>query len=581
MIDRWPLFDDRRFPDLVEQARAELRRRLADSGTDRPISTEEDAVLASAALLVDHLHDRLGSLADGLRGPLLDLIGLRPRGPHAARASVRFTFGTPLTGTLEIPAGTGIGPPSFTLAQTLRVVPNRVLRTFEDRGDVYTGLAGTIDRTAVELTGVVGARAAEAWDGRDWLPCRLRPAPGETLCLEPAPGHVRHDLDGLEAAWLRFPGASAPGDVDVRTVAAEALAVHAHRIAEEPLGISDGTAGQGFRLRERPAVVPGHDPVVETSTADGWQTWRTVESFGGTRPGDHHVRFDVTGGEVVFPPSVPAADGSRSPIGAVPPAGSLVRVRGYWTGGGAAGNVPAGSLRELGADLPGVRVDNPAPARGGSDAESETELWRRAPGLLRAGDRAVTAADHEELARRADPSLGRVRCVADQDSGTVQVLLVATPPSGRELRPSADDLRPSTTTFEAVRDHLDERRLLTTRLHVMPPHYQGVTVDAEIRPVAGADPAEVRDRAERALYAFLHPLTGGEHGTGWPFGEAVHESTVKKLLFTLPGVQDCVHIGLSPVDPSGNTPGVARTIIPLLRTALPLSVGHRIKVTLG
>ncbi|BCJ51938.1 putative baseplate assembly protein [Actinoplanes sp. NBRC 14428] len=584
MTDRRPLFDDRRFADLLDQARAELRRRLTDAGTDRPISTDEEALLASAALIVDQLHDRLGALSERLRPPLLELLGLRPQGPRAATTHARLTFDIPLTGPLEIPAGTelgsGAGVAPFTTVNSVRVKPNRVIHVREEPAALLIGLAEPAGSTTVELTGVT-ADGAEFWDGHEWRPCRRRKVPGDGLWLEVPPGHTRHGPDGQEAAWLRLSGGRATGQPGARTAEAVVFAVHARRVAEEPLGISDGTAGQRFRLRERPAVVPGRDPVVQTSTDDGWQTWRPVESFAASRPGDHHVRYDVAAGEIAFPPAVPGPDGSRHPAGAVPGPGALVRIRGYWTGGGAVGNVPAGGLHELGLPLAGVRVTNPYPARGGSDAESEADLWQHAPRLLAAGDRAVTEADHEELARRADASLARVRCVADPQSGAVQLLLVAAPPAARADRPSLEDLRPSGATFEAVRAYLDERRLLAGRLHVMPPGYQGIEVDAGIVAVAGADRHAVQAAVTAALYAFLHPVTGGEDGTGWPFGEAVHESMIKKLLFSLSGVQDCVHLTLTPVDPATGAQSKAQPVIPLIPTALPLSVGHRVRIVQG
>ncbi|MEU5962027.1 putative baseplate assembly protein [Micromonospora parva] len=584
MTDRRPLFDDRRFPDLVEQARAELRRRLSDAGASRPISSEEDAVLVSAALLVDHLHDRLGELSERLRRPLLELIGLRPRGPRAAQTHVRLTFDTPLTAPLDVSAGTAVGSgpgaPLFTTVRDLRVVPNRVIHVLEDDpAGLLVGLAEPGDGTTVELFGVTGSVAGEFWDGRQWQACRRQSVPDDGLLLEIPPGHIRYHLGGVEAAWLRLPGGRVSGAVRAQTTEATVVAVHARRIAEEPLGISDGTAGQRFRLRERPAVVPGQVPVVETSQGDGWQPWRPVESFAESGPDDHDVRYDVAAGEIAFPPAVVGPDGSRRAVGPVPAAGALVRVRSYWTGGGAAGNVPAWTLRELNTHLPGVGVANPYPARGGSDAETEVDLWQRAPGLLKAVDRAVTPADHEELARRADSSLARVRCVADEQSGVVQLLLVATPPQARQDRPSLADLQPSAATFEAVQTYLDERRLLTTRLHLMPPHYQGIEVDVEIAPAAGVGPLAVRARVEEALYAFLHPVSGGEDGKGWPFGEAVRESMIKKLVFSLPGVQDCVHIAISLVEPVAGTRGPTQTVIPLTSTALPLSVGHRVRLS--
>ena len=56
----------------------------------------------------------------------------------------------------------------------------------------------------------------------------------------------------------------------------------------------------------------------------------------------------------------------------------------------------------------------------------------------------------------------------------------------------------------------------------------------------GADPAAATTAAQAAIRGFLHPVTGGPSGRGWPFGRAVHRSEVLQLLDQVPGV-DHVH----------------------------------------
>ena len=113
---------------------------------------------------------------------------------------------------------------------------------------------------------------------------------------------------------------------------------------------------------------------------------------------------------------------------AVPPAGAVVRVPGYHTGGGMRGNVTAHALSVLKSSIPYVaRVDNRRAAVGGVDGEDIEAAKIRGPIILRTRDRAVTAEDFEHLAREAAPELARVHCVVagdGADAGSVRVLVV-------------------------------------------------------------------------------------------------------------------------------------------------------------
>jgi hypothetical protein len=51
-----------------------------------------------------------------------------------------------------------------------------------------------------------------------------------------------------------------------------------------------------------------------------------------------------------------------------------------------------------------------------------------------------------------------------------------------------------------------------------------------------ADFADVRRTLETRLSGFLHPLTGGPDGLGWPFGGTVFFSDIYRLILETQGV---------------------------------------------
>ncbi|MEU3455011.1 putative baseplate assembly protein [Micromonospora sp. NPDC006766] len=606
MPDPASLFDDRRFPDLVREARERATRRLAARGTRRALTADEDALLVATAETVDQLHARLRELGDRLRRPLLELIGVRPCARRAATAHVTFRFARPLPERLDIPLGTRVatdptGAVTFATTRAVGVIPARVEHLI--RGPVTEAPPGT-DRLLVGLDtegagrllairvvgGAVGARPGEWWEywhGAGWRPCRHWAADGPGTLVEVPPAHVHSTIQGRRAAWLRWSVPASDGLADVAEVHADTLgvtvgAVHATRVADEPLGVSDGTPGQCFRLRHRPVRVDAAaDPVVETGDEDGWVPWTVVADFAGSTPDNQHVVVNDADGTVCFGPLIREPDGTYRRYGAAPPAGTVVRIRGYWYGGGTAGNVAAGALRTpLGPGLPpGVRVENRFPARGGHDGETEEDAWRRAPLALRTRERAVTAADFEYLARLAHPDVARAHCVPGPGDWAVRVLIVPDPMPERRPRPSIADLTPAPRMLEAVTAHLEPRRLLGVRVTIEPPDYAGVAVVADLVAEPDADPRAVHAAAEEELYRFLHPLTGGYDGTGWRLGHPVRDRAVAERLEQLPQIRLARRVELHPVDLTSAARGAPQPEIALVPTALPVSVDHLVRVS--
>ncbi|MFE5545429.1 putative baseplate assembly protein [Streptomyces sp. NPDC056534] len=452
----------------------------------------------------------------------------------------------------------------------------------------------------------------EAWTGAEgWVACEVDEdstgglnRPGEVVLHMPS-GHAVSRLGGHEAGWVRCRVVEAatglPSYSESPTVrAAEAFtiggtvrAAHAEAVRNERLGESEGVPAQRLRLAHAPVVdrpplllqvaERADSGVGEEEAEAGWQEWTVVRDFASSRPGDRHFTLDATTGEVAFGPSVRQPDGTLRQFGAVPPKGAAIRAVRYGTGGGRAGNVARSTITVLRSSIPYIaRVENREAARGGVDGETVEEAKSRAPISLRAQERAVTARDYEELARRAAPEAARIACLAadaaEAGDNAVRVLVVpqAVPDRGGRLR--FEQLVPGEELLSRVTGFLDERRPLGTRLAVGPPFYQGVTVVATLHSFRAAEAERVRAEALDALYAYLDPLTGGAHGEGWPFGRPLRAGEVFAALQRVPGVELVDEVLLHPADPLTGRRGDTTDRIELAPSALLFPFDHRVRV---
>ena len=274
--------------------------------------------------------------------------------------------------------------------------------------------------------------------------------------------------------------------------------------------------------------------VLQVDEGSGLETWERVEDFFGSGPRDRHFVLNRTTGEIRF------GDGRRGAIPAGNPQnpGGNVLAPEYRAGGGATGNVPSGALRTLLESIDGVDeslMGNLLPASGGREEESLEDAKQRAPRSIRSRCRAVTSEDFEELARRS-ANIERARALPLHHPqfpgvpvpGVVTVFVV---PDGDPPTPP-----PSEATLRSVCAYLNQARLLTTELYVVPPTYQQVHVKASVVAEDTADLGEVKEAIEAKLLGYFHPLTGGEDGQGWPFGGDIFFSRVYQRVL-VPGVQ--------------------------------------------
>jgi predicted phage baseplate assembly protein len=218
-------------------------------------------------------------------------------------------------------------------------------------------------------------------------------------------------------------------------------------------------------------------------------------------------------------------------------------MRRYASGGGAAGNVPAGSVFKLRRALRSVQsVAAPSGARGGQDAQSSASARAAAPAWLRHRDRAVVPDDFEALACSATPGIARALCLPGRD--------VALDPLGRRPAPGCvsvallprtdDDARPmpSRALMARVRAFLGERCASDVRLLLCGPLYVRIDVEADVLAQPQADGAALAAACGERLAGFLHPARGGPRGDGWAFGQRPHDSELRAALRGLPGLAE-------------------------------------------
>jgi predicted phage baseplate assembly protein len=474
----------------------------------------------------------------------------------------------------------------------------------------YIGFAESLAGNAIQLTiqanvegiGVIPDNPPlvwEVWQGEGWIPTTVHRdttgginRDGVLVMLVPN-AHEPLTLSGTRAYWVRARLLAAmPGQPfyraspQIRTLEAASIggtveAEHSELSPRSILGSSSGKPDQSFKVERTPVLPRSPLEYVITIDRDGIEhAWEEVTDFVNSGPYDRHAMWDGTTGIIRFGPNIRYPDGSTRQHGAVPAEGHRVGVTGYRYGGGAAGNVGAGTLAALRSTIPYVaRVENIDSAIGGVDAETPENAKQRGPQTLRAGARAVTAADYERLAAQADPAVARVRCLPPITPGApIRMLLV--PASKADPQASKlDDFALAPSVVQHVTTFLDERRILGSTIQVGTPYYQGVTAAALLTARPGRPATLVRERAMAALYRFINPLVGGVDGNGWAFDTDLNVTALYQLLEAIEGVERVDEVLLFEFDLRNNERvGFGREMIKLESDSLFLSAAHRVVV---
>src|SRR2546423_1131448 len=492
-----PNLDDRRFQDIVDEAKRRITR-YCPEWTDHNVSDPGVALIELFAWMTEMILYRVNQVPDRLYVKFLELVGIELFSASPARTDLLFTLAAPSPEPVRIAAGTQVGTERgqgedqivFMTDEDLHLVQpslqaclSRSSGRYEDHTDdlrlegaqvscfpslragdaLYLGFAESLAGNLIELDVTVAGvdapgidprrppRAWQSWDGGDWRTARILEDTSEgfnssgrvTLLL--ASRHEPLAIGAMRAHWLRcklvdvVPGQppyhiSPMLDTVIATGLGGAVAAHhAEPAPAELLGVSDGRPGQTFQVRRIPVLA--------------------------RRPGET------------------------------------------------------------------VRVD----------AEAVENAKVRGPLYRRGGPRAVTATDFERLPREAAPGVARARCLPPTGPGEPVRLLIVPRVEIEPERLVLEDLALPEPLEQRIKGFLDERRLLTTRVLLDVPSYQGITVTAEVHAAPTVRAEKVRTEAESALYRFINPITGGPDGRGWPFDLDLSLGDVLSALPAVPG----------------------------------------------
>jgi uncharacterized phage protein gp47/JayE len=647
-----PNLDDRRYADIMEEARA-LIPRYAPEWTDHNDSDPGITLMQLFSWLGEMILYRLNRVPERNYIKFLQLIGVEQKPAAPARAELTFALASPDFVTVYVPKGTRVGAqrkppePSETPALPEEKAEPITFETDEplvalgarlEKVQVFDGVNfidyteenqpggkpfppfGTRAREGASLmlgfasnsafpsaeinlavlvyddAGKPGAQSCdgsdsrltpparlawEYWAGGTWRP--LRVVKDETRAFSRG-GHVYlrgpkdakkgklgafSSLADTQRYWLRcrlesshYERAPQLDAVLTNTVRATAVAT----ITDEVVGSSSGDPNQSFRLQNAPVWAAPPTPVedrlrrrkasaasppdeaerkaldaelrereiakgflLEVDEGQGLSPWEEVEDFFSSEQDERHYLLNRTTGELLF------SEHARTPVAGV----NNVVARLYRHGGGARGNVGAETITDLQTNVAGVSaVTNYNASGGGFDEESIEETKARAPKELKARDRAVTAEDFEFIARQAPGARVRrahalpLRHPQFRGVDVPGAMTVIVIPDAEGPRPT-----PNESTMQAVCAHLNRRRLLTSEIFVAPPSYVHVKIEASIIATPTADAAKVETQIGKALDRYLHPLTGGDEGQGWPLGGDVLYSELYRVVLQTEGVR--------------------------------------------
>lgn len=433
--------------------------------------------------------------------------------------------------------------------------------------------------------------AWEYWSGSAWARLAVLDdtqslTRGGLVRFLPAADAAAVERFGQTLHWLRvrpLDAAFSPipqlGRIATNTV----WASHAHTTTLETLGSSSGDRGQTFQLAQRPVLESQQIEVGEPEPPDGaelarviaaegsdavttdgatsWVRWHAVADFWASGSRDRHYTFDAATGTVAF------GDGVN---GMIPPVEAEIRAAVYHSGGGPAGNVPAGAISQLKTTVEEVdSVLNPEPAVGGAAIEPTSEMMSRASRTLRHGYRAVTAQDFADLAIESSRAVARAVTLTPsfspldwQDLGNPhelnrdgEVIVVIVPAAVQPGR------SPSLDLLAQVAAYLQARCSPDVRLQVIGPTWVATDVDVQVASTTLENSDATLSRVRDAIARFLHPVTGGDDGSGWQFGRRPRTSDLLACISAVPGVDHVSQIAIRcpPFDTDdfgGQLPGI-------------------------
>ena len=305
----------------------------------------------------------------------------------------------------------------------------------------------------------------------------------------------------------------------------------------------DQIVGMGTGLPDQVIALP--DQHIDASTIvlqvedqGSWVDWRPVDFLAGQSAEARVYRLNPESGFVYFGDGL--ANGKR------PPQGARIRVAQYRYGGGQAGNLPIGTIKEIVDGSPRFKLRHEWPLSGGRDAETVEQAEQRIPQFLTHRNRAVTETDFEALCQsnpinpvaRAEVIKGflpgnTLDAARADVPGVVSVFVL--PPAEVAI---GNWPRPNKGLLKDVFSYLLNRVLVGTEIYVLSPQFIPMAVSIVVQVRDPQTEQETLLAVQNAITDYLWPLQGGgASGSGWPMGEAVRVNELLTQAARVAGVQ--------------------------------------------
>jgi len=409
----------------------------------------------------------------------------------------------------------------------------------------------------------------EYWDGEKWAELAVNDytdsfhESGFIEFTTPSDMKIKNEFS-KNLYWLRLRLISGGFETQPEIMAIFNNAVYAQNrtsYADEIAGSGTGAPAQIFLPAHGP-ILPGMEVYVdegsipptneidimaeegikEPYTVEGetiWVRYKEVDNFYTSTSLSRHFVVDYREQKILF------GDGQR---GINPPRRKFnIRIASYSTGGGADGNIAAGTLRTLTQSIAFIAgCDNPFPAEGGADMETVDNLKSRAAGVFKSLQRAVTAEDFQWLSREASTSVGRAWCLREKNKqGEIVIVIIPVIPSGETI---AYKLVPSRELIRRVTAYLEDRKLVGTKIRVQGPVYRAFNIKLTLVFRSDIlDTERLKKNIEASLRLFCHAIDGGEGG-GWEFGKTITAGSVLKQLEKVQGILSVDEVRLNDGD---------------------------------